>query len=244
MSAGLALISLLLTYTPQEAQALFTEANDAYYRQEYPVAQDKYQRLIAAGFSGPDVLFNLGTAHLAENELGPAVLFLSRALQHGRSDDVEAQLAVAQQRQLDQVVGANETETFEQRLAGAVDERLISIAFLIAWWVAFALLVVTSRRPAGRRWTFVGLTALAFLGASALGGTVGVHAWVRQSVKRAVVMAPTLPAREFPGESAKVAFEVHAGLTVRVMEEAGRFTRIRLPNALEGWVEKSQVTEL
>ncbi|MBE2254117.1 MAG: tetratricopeptide repeat protein [Myxococcus sp.] len=237
-------LSLVLAYTPQEAQALFTEANDAYYRQEYPVAVEKYQRLLAAEQGGPDVLFNLGTAHLAANELGPAVLFLTRASRLSPDDDVAAQLAVAQQRQLDQVVGAQESDPFLQRLARAVDDRPITLGFVAAWWLAFGLLLAFVRAPAGRRWVLGLVTAGAFFVSTALGAVVGVQVWVAQSVREAVVTAPTAAAREFPGESAKVAFEVHAGLLVRVMEDTGRFVRIRLPNALEGWVEKTQVAPL
>lgn len=237
-------LSLVLAYTDQEARALFTEANDAYYRQEYPAAIEKYQRLIAAGQGGPDVLFNLGSAHLAANELGPAVLYLTRASRLSHDDDIAAQLAVAQQRQLDQVIGAQETEPFLQRLARAVDDRLVTIGFIVSWWLAFVLLLVFFRSPSGRR-TLVGLTAsIVFVIAVALGAVVGVHAWVTTSVQEAVVMVPTAPARQFPGENAKIAFEVHAGLLVRVMEDTGRYLRIRLPNALEGWVEKTNVTPL
>lgn len=237
-------LSLALAYTPQEAQALFTEANDAYYRQEYAVAIEKYQRLIAAGQGGPDVLFNLGTAHLAANELGPAVLFLTRAARLAHDDDIAAQLAVAQQRQLDQVVGAQEADPFLQRLARAVDEPLVSLAFLVTWWLGFALLFLFTRQEPGRRWALGLVAGATLLAAVGLGGVVGVHAWVTRSVHEAVVMTPTAQAREFPGETAKVSFELHAGLVVRVMEDSGRFVRIRLPNALEGWVEKQHLTSL
>lgn len=237
-------LALVLAYTPAEAQALFTEANDAYYRQEYPVAVEKYQRLIAAGQGGPDVLFNLGTAHLAANELGPAVLFLTRASRLSPDDDIAAQLAVAQQRQVDQVVGAQETEPFLQRLARAVDDRLVTWGFVVTWWAAFVLALLFWRAQPGRRLALGLGTSAMLLAAVTLGAMVGVHAWVTTSTQEAVVMAPTAKAREFPGDTAKVAFEVHAGLLVRVMEDTGRFVRIRLPNALEGWVEKAQVTPL
>ena len=237
-------VALVLAYTPQEAQALFTEANDAYYKQEYPAAIQKYQRLLEAGQGGADVLFNLGTAHLAANELGPAVLFLTRASRLSHDDDVAAQLAVAQQRQLDQVVGAQDSDPFLQRVAHAVDERLVTFAFIATWWLAFVLLFVFTRSLPGRRWVLGFVTAAAFFVAFGLGAIVGVHVWVTNSVQEAVVMAPTAGAREFPGDTAKVAFEIHAGLLVRVMEDTGRFVRIRLPNALEGWVEKTQVTPL
>lgn len=238
------LVALVLAYTPQEAQALFVEANDAANRQEFSTAIDKYQRLIAAGHSGPDVLFNLGTAHLLNNELGPAVLYLTRADRLRHDDDIAAQLAVAQTRQADQVVGADEAVPFVQRVGRAVDERLATGGFLAAWWLFFGLLLLTARSPRGQRlWRSLAML-LCLVAAIALGSLVGAHAWVASTVQEGVVMPATSVVREFPAPSGKVAFEVHAGLVVRVMEDSGPFVRIRLPNALEGWVEKTSITAL
>jgi uncharacterized protein YgiM (DUF1202 family) len=79
---------------------------------------------------------------------------------------------------------------------------------------------------------------------AAAGGALLVHAHVQRTVEEAVVMPEAAKVREFPGESAKVSFEVHAGLKVRVMETSGKFARIRLPNALEGWTEKEGLVSL
>ena len=242
MSALLA--ALVLAYTPQEAQALFVEANDAYYRQDYKAAVEKYERLLQAGHGGPDVLFNLGTAHLAANELGPAVLYLTRAQRLSNDDDIAAQLAVAQQRQVDQVVGANDAVPFVERVARAINEPIVTVAFISTFWLAFVLVVLWLRRESGHRLALGLVTAVVSVAALTLGAGVGIHAWVAHSVSEAVVMAATAPAREAPSDNGRVSFEVHAGLLVRVMEDTGRFVRIRLPNALEGWVEKGQVTSL
>jgi hypothetical protein len=238
------LVALTLgQYTPAEAQALFVEANDAYYRGDYAAAQAKYEKLLAAGLGGPDVLFNLGTTHLANNELGPAVLQLERAKRLSDDDDIEGNLAVARQRQGDQVVGGDASRPFLERVADVLDERAVSIGFLIVWWLTFATWLVSRRRADGRLlWGVV--TAALLVVAAALGAGVAVHASVRSRVTEAVVMPATAKVREFPGEAAKVAFEVHAGLKVRVMEESGRFARIRLPNALEGWTEKEGLVAL
>jgi hypothetical protein len=240
---ALALALALGQYTPEEAQALFVEANDAYYKGDYAAAQAKYEKLLAAGLGGPDVLFNLGTTHLAKGELGPAVLYLERARRLSDDDDIEANLAVARQRQGDQVVGADAQTPFLERLADALNERLVSTGFLVSWWLAFACWVVFRRKTEGRLgWGL--LTGALMLAGVTLGAGVAVHAHVRQHVIEAVVMPATAKVREFPGDGARVSFEVHAGLKVRVMEESGKFARIRLPNALEGWTEKEGLVEL
>ena len=47
-----------------------------------------------------------------------------------------------------------------------------------------------------------------------------------------------------PTESAHVSFEVHAGLSVRVVEGSGNFVKSRLGNGLEGWTPKEGVARL
>jgi tetratricopeptide (TPR) repeat protein len=243
MTSALFLALALGQYTPAEAQALFVEANDAYYRGDYDTAQAKYEKLLEAGLGGPDVLFNLGTTHLAKGELGPAVLYLERARRLSDDDDIEANLAVARQRQGDQVVGAESTRPFLERLADAIDEPVVSSAFLVVWWLAFAAWLVFRRKVEGRLWWGLATGVLALSGVT-LGAGVGVHAYVRHRVVEAVVMPETAKVREFPGETAKVSFEVHAGLKVRVMEESGKFARIRLSNALEGWMDREGLVKL
>lgn len=241
---ALSLAQAAAGYTPEEAKALFAEANDAYYKQDYAAAEEKYERLLKAGLGGKDVLFNLGTTYLAAGDLGHAVLDLERAKKLSRDDDIEANLALARQKQGDQVVGAENEAPFLQRLAEAMDEHVVSIAFLVVWFAAFALFWTTVRTEPGKRLGLTLATLVAFAFSLGLGGAVAAHAWVAQTVQEGVVMTPTVKVREFPGENARVAFEVHGGLKVRIMEESGRFLRVRLPNALEGWTEKEGVEAL
>lgn len=243
------MIALVLTlalgqYTPQEAQALFVEGNDAYYKGDFAAANQRYEKLLTAGLGGPDVLFNLGTTHLAAGELGQAILFLERAHRLADDDDIGANLAVARQRQVDQVVGEEGAVPFTQRLAEATDEHVVGVAFLLVWWLGFVLLWLTWRRENGSRVVLGLITALFLLVGTALGATLGVHAWVHSTVIEAVVMPEQAAVREYPGDSAKVSFEVHAGLKVRIMETSGRYVRVRLPNALEGWTEKEGLVSL
>src|SRR4051812_19703238 len=93
-------------FTPEEAQAVFAQANDAYYQQNWTEAEAGYQKLLDHGMGGADVLFNLGTTYLASGNLGQAVVYLERARRISRDDDVEANLTFARKQMVDQVVGA------------------------------------------------------------------------------------------------------------------------------------------
>jgi hypothetical protein len=233
-------------YTPEEAAQVFQQANDAFYKDppDYEAAKAGYLKLIEHGHAGADVLFNLGTTCLAAGELGEAVLYLERARRLSKADDIEANLAIAHQRQGDQVVGNAGSEPFLERVAEANDERVTSWAALISIWLTFALIVLFRRMVPGTR-LFVALAiALGSLVAVGTSTLTAVDAWVTQSFIEAVVMPATARVREFPGDTARIAFEIHAGLKVRIMEESGKFVRIRLPNNLEGWTEREGVVEL
>ncbi len=241
---ALVLALTLAQYTPPEAQALFVEGNDAYYKGDFAAARTHYEKLLLAGLGGADVLFNLGTTHLAAGELGPAILYLERAHRLSDDDDIGANLAVARQRQVDQVVGEESAVPFTQRLAEATDERIVGVAFLVAWWLGFVLLWITGRREAGARVVLGLVSGLFLLVGASLGATLAVHSWVQSTVVEAVLIPDSATVREYPGDGARVSFEVHAGLKVRIMETSGRYVRVRLPNALEGWTEKEGLVSL
>jgi len=230
-------------YTAEEAQSLFSQANDAYDREDYATAREGYQKLLDHGFGGPDVLFNLGTNFLAQGDLGAAVLYLERARRAGGASDVDANLALARSKQLDQIVGGPSEDPFLQRVVAATSENALAWLFLAAWDLSL-LLILLRRFVSSRRI----LTAVVAGSALALALPTGLllvaHIYVRETISEAVVMARTLPARELPKDSAKVSFEVHSGLKLRLLERSGKFVKVRLPNGLEGWAELDGVAEI
>lgn len=233
-------------YTEEEAQAVFNAANDAYSKEEYEAAREGYLKLLSRGYGGADVLYNLGTASLAVGDLGDAVLYLERARRAGgRGEDIEQNLEVARARQLDKVVGGQTGEPFVQRVALATSDRAAGTVFLAAWILLFLGLTALRFLPSGRpRAVAVAVAVLGALVCLPSGAVLASHAYARTTLHEGVVLARSAPARELPREAGKVAFEVHAGLKVQLLEESGKFVRIRLPNGLEGWTEKEAVASL
>jgi hypothetical protein len=231
-------------YSPQEAQALFAQGNEAYGRDDFSSARTDYQKLVDHGQSGADVLYNLGTAALAEGDLGGAVLALERARKEGgAAPDVDANLALARSKQLDQVVGAGDDGLLPRLALSASDEGW-GLTFLVMWVAGFGLLLLRRLVPPLRSTPSAVAAAVILAAAVPIGVIYGAHAYAQATVHPAVVVAKSLAAHDAPQASAKVSFEVHSGLRVRVMEEAAGFVRIRLPNGLEGWADREGVTEI
>jgi tetratricopeptide (TPR) repeat protein len=232
-------------YSPAEAQALFTQGNEAYYREDYAGAEATYRKLVERGLGGPDVEYNLGTACLAQGKLGEAVLHLERARKVAeQTQDIDANLALARSRQMDQVVGALAEDPFSTRIVAATSERGATWAFLVAWGVLWALVAFFRYLPLGARTWSVVVGVVALIVSIPAGMILGAHAYVRENIREGVVLAQTARARELPKADGKVAFEMHAGLKVRILDETATFVRVRLPNGLEGWAERDGVAEL
>lgn len=232
-------------YSSVEAQCVFSEANAAYGREDLEAAHAGYQKLIDHGYGGQDVLYNLGTVCLAQNDLGCTLLSFERARRPGSSaPDLDANLALAKSRQLDQVVGGVSEEGLLTRLAHASDASATAGVFVFLWVLGFMLLVVRRLGVGKRRALVSTLAGLCLLGAVPAGLLLVNDLAVAESVHEGVVMARTLAAHDAPQDTAKVSFEVHAGLKVRLLEHAGAFVRIRLPNGLEGWAESRGVATL
>jgi hypothetical protein len=239
------LLSLLLSqvsYSPAEAHGIFTEGVEAYGRDDTAAAEAAFRKLLEHGMGGADVEYNLGTAELSQGKLGEAVLYLERARRHGGGADVDANLTIARGRVVDQVVGASGEEGMVARLVAATSSAGAGVAFLVPWCAAFALLLFVRLRGRSRG-LLSGATLLLLLSLPGA-GLVLAHYVVGETVHEAVVMAKTLPVRETPDPSSKVAFELHAGSTVRLFAPSGSFVRLRLPNGLEGWAEQRELVRV
>jgi hypothetical protein len=231
-------------YTAEEARQILAGANAAYARGDTVKAAEGYRRLAEHGFASADVLYNLGTSELALGELGPAVLHLERAKRAGGSaPDLAANLALARSRTVDHLLGGQGGEGLWRRLANAAERELLgwtlagAVGLCCALWIMARLL---GPRGRGLRWA----AALPLLVALPSALLLAAHARAESDDRQAVVMAPVLPARELPAEGAKVLFELHPGLTVRVLERQAGLTRVRLPNDAEGWVDSGGLEEI
>jgi tetratricopeptide (TPR) repeat protein len=241
MVALLTLSVLGQQYTASEIQAIFAEANALSSQKSYEAADEKYQRLVNAKWASADLWYNLGTNALAAKKLGRAVLFLERAAQVDDNEDVESNLSYAASLQVDNVIGEETSaEVFGERLVKALPLQLPGIALLccawaaLACWLVFRLFLVES---AWLRVTF----ALLCVGCVVSAVVTGLQVNVLGQRAEAVIQADVVKVLDSSAAGANSTFEVHAGLKVKVVGRAEGLVRIRLPNALEGWVPEASL---
>ncbi len=74
-----------------------------------------------------------------------------------------------------------------------------------------------------------------------------VH-WVAEDAERfgarAIVLEDSVEVREGPGSHRTVQFDLQGGSRVRVVEESGAWSKVRVPGGLRGWVSRSALGHL
>lgn len=229
---GALALCLALAADLEDVDARLKEATALAARQEHAAAADAYRALLAAGVDGRDLRYNLGTLSLELEELGDAVLHLRAARRFDPlDDDVRHNLAVALSRRTDRLVGEGAaTLTLGERLPPTTARLLFAVPLLLLG-AALAARGAWPRRS-------LGITVVVLSLLSAGGGALWLVRRAFEGTREAVVRVESTAAKKEPAESAATAFEAHAGLLGRVVDEEGSFVRVRLDNGLETWLAR------
>jgi hypothetical protein len=230
-------------------QAIFQSGNQRYLNGDYQGAMAEYRKLLDAGLLHPDVYFNLGNASYRAGFKGMAVLAYERALALDPNDAaVSSNLAAVRRELVDRVVMPGDGGVGEPLWHGFI--RGLSLGRLTwlclgLYGLAFGLLIARRllTHELVRRllfWVNVPVLSLVLV----LGALLGSRIWLEERVHHAVVVAAAAPLREGPERSAKSLMEIHEGLKVRLLSQAGEHVRVRLENGVEGFLLESQIGKI
>ncbi len=186
--------------------------------------------LTASGASSSAELhYNIGTLALGAGDVGAAVLHLLAAERRAPlNDDVRHNLAAALSRRADQVEGGSSLPLGARLPPGPV--RAACGAALALAGIVLALAGLRRR----------GLPRPVVVGA-VVGAAVGVGVFaVRAAAEGVVVVVVQQETQARPQPDATAAgFEIHPGLTGTVVSEQQGFSRLRLENGVDVWVEQT-----
>ena len=250
LAAGLVLAA---TAPPAHADAaedrIFREANEAYAAGRYAVARTRYEQLVATGTRDERLYYNLGNTYFKLGALGRAIWAYEKALRIAPDlsparYNLEIARDIVAKRVKDKVVGTQRPR-FTDRVVSAFSVTSATVLFFATYWLAFGLLLaVLLLRRGVLRATGIAVTVLAFVSAGVLGWIYSERVDRETHVREGIALEDTVQVRQGPRAIATKAFEIHAGLKVRLQAREDRWWKIRLPNGLEGWVRADQVGEL
>jgi tetratricopeptide (TPR) repeat protein len=221
--------------------------NEAYLHGDYAGAAAAYEELLQQGAVSADLYFNLGDAYFHKGALGPAIWAFEKAAaldpggEDARYNLTEARKVAARQAH-DRIEG-EDRDPLWIRAVTALGPSAETWLF-VAVYLGFFVLVVVRRRAGDDLRPALG-AAVAVLGAAALlAGALLVGRTRLDRLPFGVVLPDALAVKDGADDNYRTAFEVHAGLRVRLVEHDQDWLRVRLGNGLEGWVHAAQIGTL
>lgn len=244
MSVRWLLVLLVAVGAPQVAHGqdeLFQQGNQFYQAEDWSEAISAYENLLAAGFEGADLYYNLGNAYFKKGELGRSILNWERAaaIQPGEPD-LRANLDLAGSLTIDVIEPLPEFW-----LLGVWSWWLHLIpytALLLFVGGSWLLLVggsitrILGRSDGSSRWgtraASVGAVVLVLAGANLVVRELGLG-----QADRGVILLEAVQVRSAPSEDEDLTlFEIHEGTRVRIDQRAGLWAEIVLEDGKVGWV--------
>jgi len=229
----------------EEAATTFERANQAYINGEYAYAAELYEEMLSGGLEAAALYFNLGNAYFKENRLAHAILNYERArLLKPFDDNIMYNLELARSRTTDRIetVPLIFYERWWQRfiLYQSVDGWaktgliMLVLALLAALGYFFTAAVVMKKTG-----FFLALLLLFFAGISFIAAQRQYVQFYLQT--DAIVFSPRVTAKSSPNPASPDLFVIHEGTKVRITNELGEWSEIRLENGNVGWLKNDHI---
>ena len=230
-------IVLLPAQSPAAVSAaVFDSANKLYEEGKYAEAASAYETLVRSGRTSAALYFNLGNAFFKSGQIGRAVAAYRTAEQiTPRDPDVRANLQFAR----NQVQAPTQSPGRWQRWLGRLTLNEWTLLAAVALWLWLLLLAVLQWRPVLRLalWTYV--VSLAILAALLC---VCVAATLRETrfTRTAIVITQDAIVRYGPLAESPVAFTVHDGAELRVLDQKDEWLQVSAGPRRVGWLRRDQ----
>ncbi len=227
-------------------KADWKKATNFYIQKKYDSAARYYEQIATTHPHNAEVYYNLGNTYYRLNRIAPAVLNYERALQTDPGHrDAQDNLAITQARISHLITPAD--NIFFVKWWRSITSQTQATTWAIVALVAFLLALATwwARRytTQGSRLPFQlpGILGFVTVCALLLGFIAASNA---KDAGKAVIFendAPLLDAQKGGGKPAALLPE---GTTVHIINEAGDWLEVRLPDSRTGWVQTSHVTKV
>lgn len=224
---------------------LFVAGNKAYEQKDFETAIQRYQDVLNYEIEHPALYFNLANAYFKTGQLGPAILYYEKAHRLAPRDaDVLENLELARMLTVDKVerptpgLIANLLSTFYQFFS--LNELAYLTLFHLIGIMILACLIVLIRAPFAKRvlWYFTGFGIALFI---VFAVTFYIKADTYANQPEAIVLTPKLDAYNSPVNTGEVAFTIHEGKKVEILQKREGWYKIMLENDWQGWVEENKL---
>jgi tetratricopeptide (TPR) repeat protein len=235
-----AFFAVLAPCHAQDNARRFVGAMKAYHAQDYTTAIANLEPIAESGVQSGELFYNLGNAHLKNNDLGRAILWYERALKLLPNDpDLRFNYDYARSLTLDAV--EQDTVSIERILffwKYELSGRTIVFAAIganLIFWCMLLAYRLTGRRGLRYAAAAAVIPAILFILTAVFNYFESAHQ------RQAIVLAVQAPVRSGLESTSTQLFILHAGAKVQVVKEMKGHTQIRFSEDKMGWVENAMI---
>ena len=227
---------------------LFEQGKERYKQEKYQEAIASWMKIVESGEHSANLYFNLGNAHYKLNNVGPSIYYYEKAAQLSPLDsDIKTNLAFAENARIDAI------EPLPRTIFSKWHETISSLLSFNGWAIVavtfsslFALLFVLyyfSILESRKRPIFVGssVSFLLFLASLAMAFQVQGESL---NDNPAIIFAESIEVKSEPNMGSTVAFMLHEGTKVQIIEQDDNWVRVKLVNGKDGWLPKTDLKPL
>lgn len=243
----LVVVTFLLSCTTyaQQTDLLFKAGNDHYAQGRYQEAIDAYKRVLDQKVESAVLYYNLANANYKLNNVAPTIYYYEKALQLAPSDpDIRNNAAFAENMKIDAI------ESLPENTLQVWVQKVLSLLTIDGWakaTVLFVFLFVLSFlgyyfafHTGRKRLFFISAIVVLILGIASLSFAYTAFAKAEQD-NPAIVFADKTEVKSEPNLSSSLAFTLHEGTKVLVLEEVNDWNRIKLIDGKTGWIPKTDI---
>lgn len=223
-----------------EPTAQLASANQAYQKNDFATAIKGYELLLQQGYRSEALYYNLGNSYYRTNDLGKAVLNYERALLLDPNDaDTKHNLQLVQSQLPDEIDPLPDffLTKWWNGLAGLWSAQVWSILALILLWAGIVGLTLwlLGRVRLHKKIGFIAGSSLLIISLLAF-ALANNRTKNIQNSGRAVVLQREIVMRSAPDSESKEVMKLHAGETLKLLDQIGDWYKVSLRNGEQGWL--------
>ncbi|MCB9366583.1 MAG: tetratricopeptide repeat protein [Calditrichaeota bacterium] len=244
--ALLILLALSSARAEVSTSAAFDAGLAAYQAEQWDLAIEQWQSVIATGKSSGSLEYNLGNAYFRKEDFPRAIVHYERALRLMPDDkDVEHNLLLANRGIVDQITPLPQLGVirFAGKLRDQVSpEALMRIAVLLNLLLVVSILLQRYGAGVLRRWSARLSLAFGLL----LVISTAWYFWRNSAFneKYGIVMTERADVNSGPTAEATQLFSLHEGTKVKLGEALSDWVAVELSDGRKGWLQRGLVEEI
>ena len=246
---NLLLLAILFTskFFAQEPTALFSQGNAAYNGGNYALATEKYEAVLAQDQHSPELYFNLGNTHYRLGNVAESIYYFEKAKKMNPADKaIQNNADFANNMTLDaiEVLPQTQLEVLQESILARFSiNQWAKMVLLFAWITLFLFVFYRfSDKIQFKRIFFVsGCIVLLFTIISLSLTQVKLKEY---EFKKAIVFDQEIQIWAEPNKRSDILFLLHEGTKLVVVSELEGWSKIKLANGSEGWIENTAIKTL